>query len=161
MEFVVAMKWPFLILILLAAALIPLRSASRRKALTKFLSDLLRHRDVSLTVGQFALSLSRVEQELAEAAGILDTTLPKARVDVQGEAEGDIHESVALSREAVERIVKYSAELGWNAARLGFPTPPAPTIKWSDTCHPTINLDTSGVAIREADLRAPRSRDTA
>lgn len=143
------MKWPFLILLLLAVVLIPRKP---RKAVAKFCTELVRNRDVSLAAGQFSLSLSRVEQELAEATGDLDATMPVPRVGMLGESESEPSPGLSLSREAVERIVRASAELGWTAARAGFTNPPAPTIDWSDAGNPTV--DYCGVYDpAQADLR--------
>ncbi|MBT2676807.1 hypothetical protein J7E95_39700 [Streptomyces sp. ISL-14] len=163
MEFVVAMKWPFLIVLIIAVLAGVLLPEKRRKPVREWLKDIA-HRDVQATAGPLSLAWGAAtddfQNKLDEAVhGEMAATLPPIRGGVEGHVEPSEQPGPPpLSREGVERMIRYSAEYGWNMSQLGFPDPPEPEITWDDEGNVTVSFDTSGVALDRALREAWRRR---
>jgi hypothetical protein len=163
MEFIVAIKWPLLILLLVTAAAWRLRSEKRRKALGDWLKRLVESRDISLTAGPAALAITsppdRLMQSMAAAAqpiaGEATAELPAPKMKAEGEVEAEQQETM-MRREAVEQVMRSSAEWGWEMAQLGMREPPAMELRWRDDGRPEIHFDYNPASPAHAGRRRPR-----
>lgn len=169
MEFVVAMKWPFLIIFLLIVAAVALRSEKVRSAFTTSVQNMSR-REGQLTVGPASYAWGSATEDFqakvesavqADVTGQVHAALPLPTVGAEGETQTGAEPSAplppSLSHEAVETLIRYSAEYGWNMSQLGFPEPPEPEIEWDREGNVTVRFDSSGVALAAA-LRDARRR---
>ncbi|MFF9625431.1 hypothetical protein [Streptomyces griseosporeus] len=148
MEFIVGIKWPLLILLLVMAGAWSMRKEERRKAMSEWTQGFLANRDISLTAGPAALALTSAPPQLVDSmavaaqpiTGEVSTELPKPTMSAQGEVAGGQSE-VVMRREAVEQVMRSSAEWGWEVAQRGLREPPVMEIRWREDGRPEIHVD--------------------
>jgi hypothetical protein len=167
MEFVVAMKWPFLIILIMTVIAVALIPEKRRKPVRAWLRDIA-HRDVQATAGPLSVAWGAaavaLEDKLGDVVqGEMAATLPPLQGNVEGNVDPPGQSSPPpLSQDGVEQLIRYAAEYGWNMSQLGFPDPPKPEIAWDSEGDVTVSFDTSAVALRRAldDARRRRAEDS-
>jgi hypothetical protein len=148
MEFIVGIKWPLLILLLVMAAAWSLRKEKRRRAAGDWLKRLVENRDISLTAGPAALAITAPPDQLVQSmaaaaqpiAGEVATELPRPTMRAEGEVAEEQSEAM-MRREAVEQVMRSSAEWGWEMAQRGLPEPPGMEIRWREDGRPEIHFD--------------------
>lgn len=136
LQFIVAMKWPLLALILAAglAWLIRRSSAETRTAVRSAL--LGRGLKVGLP-GGIELDWQAVSAQAVSAAAAPDKQIAQS---MASGADGATDEQVQQYRRlVVEQVVREAAQWGWSMARGGFGTPPVPRISWVDD-QPVISV---------------------
>ncbi|MGW2010832.1 hypothetical protein [Streptomyces nigrescens] len=130
-EFIVAMKWPFTVLIVLLVVIIALwRSPELRQSLTtkdfrvEAAGVVLEARTQELEQNLEAASVSAAPAELGQQP-IGQITGSSSEVEARSD------HSEAPHREAMEHLVQSAAEWGFSAAKGGRETLPELTVDWS------------------------------
>jgi hypothetical protein len=156
MEFIVGIKWPLLILLLVMAAAWSLRKEKRRRAAGDWLKRLVENRDISLTAGPAALAITSPPDQLVQSmaaaaqpiAGEVAAELPMPTMSAEGEVVGE--SEAMMRREAVEQVMRSSAKWGWEMAQRGLPEPPEMEIRWREDGRPEIHFDYNPAAVARA-----------
>ncbi|MGW3936456.1 hypothetical protein [Streptomyces phaeochromogenes] len=139
MQFVVAMKWPFLIVVLLIGMAWWLPKESRGKSIATWVHRMIEGRDVNVTLGALSVSAtaaleSRIADAVAPVRGELNVTAPFGEAGTEEPPEPDTQ----MRRDSVEEIIRSSATWGWEMSHLGLKFPPNPKIEWGDDGRPKI-----------------------
>ncbi|WP_210587153.1 hypothetical protein [Streptomyces sp. GESEQ-35] len=144
LQFISSVKWPLLILILVAFSWWRLR---KNPVLAATLQKVLEGRSVRISLAGQEVELTRVEEAAAIAASSDAEIIRAATTDGDGEGglATDEIDVVQFRRAAVEQLMARAAEWGWNAAREGFRYRPRPAIKWNLDGQPEIGFATGTI----------------
>jgi hypothetical protein len=141
LEFIAAIKWPVFLLVLLG---VTVRGAKKHPEVSARVAAYFEKRDISGKAGPVefqATSKDAVEQAAAVSAAsdevLAASTFSFDLGDLFTEPPPD---PTVMRRDAVEDVMRLSAQWGWEAAQMGFRSPPNPHIEWSEDGRPEIKF---------------------
>ncbi|GAA2108782.1 hypothetical protein [Streptomyces synnematoformans] len=150
LEFISSLKWPITVLLLATAGYVIVKRDTRLRA---FLKYVISNHDMRMSALGMDMELTRAESAAESAAEIaaqpdhqLDAIANEGGFTVGPEGHRVAFESPntrELRREAIEEVMRESAEWGWHLSRMGFKRPPIPEILWTEDGKPRITYGRS------------------
>jgi hypothetical protein len=134
LEFIASLKWPITVLV---ALFVVTRAFTSDPGKGQALADWLNKRNVRANIGGQELEFTMAGTE--DAAATVTAPDEQLAASIAGSTEPGTGSGIAvptdeavvqMRREAAEELMRNAARWGWDAAQMGFTTPPVPQIDW-------------------------------